>query len=53
MARPKSTGFVEDVETGLRCHWQRDKDESLCADVLEAALVSWQAQIIYGGWPLP
>jgi len=53
MARPKSMGFVEDAETGLRCHWQRDKDERLCTDVLEAALISWQAQITHGGWPLP
>jgi hypothetical protein len=53
LPRPKTVDFVEDTATGVRCHWQRDKDESLCVDVLEAALVSWQTQIVQGGWPEP
>jgi hypothetical protein len=53
MARPATTGFVDDATTGSRCHWERNQDEDLCIEVLLAVATSWEVQVTEGGWPTP
>ena len=51
--RPNSIGFVEDPQTGARCHWNRANDEALCEEILVYIQDSWRTQVDEEGWPEP
>jgi len=53
VSRPESTDYIDDIETGFRCHWKRPADEALCDLVLASAATSHRVQVQDGGWPEP